>query len=58
MDLEEKLCLTFQIEYTIFNEKYTYNLKPNGDEISVNYDNREEYVNLYVDWILNKSVDV
>ncbi|CAB4065002.1 Zinc finger SWIM domain-containing protein 6,Zinc finger SWIM domain-containing protein 5,Zinc finger SWIM domain-containing protein 4,Probable E3 ubiquitin-protein ligase HERC4 [Lepeophtheirus salmonis] len=31
-------------------------LKPNGENIDVTLENRQEYINLYVDYILNKSV--
>lgn len=55
-DVEEDLCQTFQISYTIFGEVVTHNLKPRGDKIPVTKENRQEYVNLYVDYLLNKSI--
>lgn len=55
-DVEEDLCQTFQISYTIFGEVITHNLKPKGDKIPVTKENRQEYVNLYVDYLLNKSI--
>ena len=35
----------------------TKELKPDGERIVVTKDNREEYVKLYCDYILNKSVE-
>lgn len=55
-DVEEDLCHTFQISYTIFGEVITHNLKPKGDKITVTKENRQEYVDLYVDYLLNKSI--
>ncbi|KAM9726329.1 putative E3 ubiquitin-protein ligase HECTD2 [Menidia menidia] len=34
----------------------SYNLKPGGDKIPVSKQNRNEYVQLYVDFLLNKSI--
>lgn len=34
----------------------TYNLKENGEHIPVTNDNREEYVRLYLDWVLNTAI--
>lgn len=55
-DVKEDLCQTFQISYTVFGEVVTHSLKPKGDKIPVTEQNREEYVNLYVDYLLNKSI--
>lgn len=55
-DVKEDLCQTFQISYTVFGEVVTHSLKPKGDKIPVTEENREEYVNLYVDYLLNKSI--
>ncbi|KAL9983333.1 hypothetical protein ACROYT_G005487 [Oculina patagonica] len=55
-DVEEDLCQTFQISYTVFGEVVTHSLKPKGDRIPVTKENRQEYVNLYVDYLLNKSI--
>lgn len=34
----------------------TYNLKENGEHIPVTNENREEYVRLYLDWVLNTAI--
>lgn len=31
-------------------------LKPKGDEIPVSNENREEYVGIYLDWVLNTAI--
>lgn len=54
----ENLCLTFEVSYTSpFGDVKLHNLKENGAEIDVTAENRVEYVGLYVDWVLNKSVE-
>jgi len=54
----ENLCLTFQISYTSYlGEMIHVDLKENGVEIDVTAENRQEYVDLYVDWVLNKSIE-
>ncbi|XP_045543957.1 ubiquitin-protein ligase E3A isoform X5 [Salmo salar] len=57
-DVEEDMMITFQISQTdLFGEPITYDLKENGDKIPVTADNRKEFVSLYGDYILNKSVE-
>ncbi|XP_045553458.1 ubiquitin-protein ligase E3A isoform X3 [Salmo salar] len=57
-DVEEDMMITFQISQTdLFGEPITYDLKENGDQIPVGEDNRKEFVSLYGDYILNKSVE-
>uniref|UniRef100_A0A8C7KA49 Ubiquitin-protein ligase E3A n=1 Tax=Oncorhynchus kisutch TaxID=8019 RepID=A0A8C7KA49_ONCKI len=57
-DVEEDMMITFQISQTdLFGDPITYDLKENGDKIPVNADNRKEFVSLYSDYILNKSVE-
>ncbi|KAJ6244478.1 hypothetical protein M0813_21063 [Anaeramoeba flamelloides] len=57
-NVEETFVLTFQIVYkNVFGENVFVNLKKNGDKIPVTNENREEYVNLLVDWELNKSIE-
>ena len=34
----------------------TYNLKENGEHLLVSNTNREEYVKLYLDWVLNTAI--
>ncbi|XP_064808775.1 ubiquitin-protein ligase E3A-like [Oncorhynchus masou masou] len=57
-DVEEDMMITFQISQTdLFGDPITYDLKENGDKIPVSADNRKEFVSLYSDYILNKSVE-
>ena len=56
-DVENVFCLNFAVVEDVFGETQTKELKPNGENISVTKENREEYVKLYCDYILNKSVD-
>eukprot|EP00123_Amoebidium_parasiticum_P011940 comp21004_c0_seq1/m.28191 comp21004_c0_seq1/g.28191 ORF comp21004_c0_seq1/g.28191 comp21004_c0_seq1/m.28191 type:complete len:730 (-) comp21004_c0_seq1:291-2480(-) len=56
-DVEEVYQRTFQIEVDSFGVKTKVDLKPNGAMIPLTNANRHEYVQLYVDWVLNKSVE-
>lgn len=55
-NVEEVYQRNFEYSYEVFGEVKTVELKPGGSSISVNNDNREEYVTLYVDYMLNKSI--
>eukprot|EP00026_Physarum_polycephalum_P001542 Phypoly_transcript_01544.p1 GENE.Phypoly_transcript_01544~~Phypoly_transcript_01544.p1 ORF type:complete len:1030 (+),score=135.85 Phypoly_transcript_01544:65-3091(+) len=55
-DVEQAFDLTFQSAYEKFGETQYYDLKPDGANIPVTNKNRQEYVDLYVDWYFNKSV--
>ncbi|XP_061693993.1 probable E3 ubiquitin-protein ligase HECTD2 isoform X2 [Syngnathoides biaculeatus] len=55
-DVEEDLCLTFQVWREEMGVAKSYNLRPGGDKIPVTKQNRKEYVQLYVDFLLNKSI--
>ena len=39
-----------------FGEKLVIPLKPNGEKIMVDINNKDEYVELYLDWYFNKSI--
>ena len=56
-DIEDVFCLNFAIVEDVFGSNVTKELKPNGENLAVTKENREEYVKLYCDYILNKSVD-
>ncbi|CAH2001547.1 unnamed protein product [Acanthoscelides obtectus] len=56
-DLDEVFSLTFEITREIYGEMVTVPLKPNGANIKVTQENKQEYVDLYVDYIFNKSVE-
>ncbi|MED6275335.1 Ubiquitin-protein ligase E3A, partial [Characodon lateralis] len=56
--LEEDMMLTFQISHTdLFGNPMLYDLKEKGDQIPVTKENRQEFVHLYADYILNNSVE-
>ncbi|KAH8259636.1 hypothetical protein KR026_008191 [Drosophila bipectinata] len=57
-DFKEVFDLTFEISRDVFGESEMKCLKPNGNEMPVTLENREEFVNLYVDFVLNKSVEM
>ncbi|XP_075163815.1 HECT and RLD domain containing E3 ubiquitin ligase 4 isoform X2 [Haematobia irritans] len=56
-DFEETFDLHFEISRDIFGESTSEPLKPNGSNINVTKENRQEFVDLYVDFIFNKAVD-
>mmetsp|Transcript_23572 Transcript_23572/g.30811 ORF Transcript_23572/g.30811 Transcript_23572/m.30811 type:complete len:744 (+) Transcript_23572:165-2396(+) len=56
-DVETMADLTFQLSYEVFGEIKSIDLKPNGSNIPVTKDNRQEYVDLYVQWLLEKSIE-
>lgn len=55
-DVEGVYQRNFEYSYEMFGEVKTVELKPGGSSIPVTNGNREEYVALYVDYVLNKSV--
>ncbi|XP_032649043.1 putative E3 ubiquitin-protein ligase HECTD2 [Chelonoidis abingdonii] len=55
-NVEEDFYSTFQVFQEEFGVIKSHNLKPGGDKIPVTAQNRKEYVQLYVDFILNKSI--
>ena len=58
-DVKATFETTFQISFeNSFGEKLTVDLKENGGEVVVDESNRQEYVDLYVDYLLTSSVAV
>ncbi|KAF7253197.1 Ubiquitin-protein ligase E3A [Varanus komodoensis] len=56
--VEDDMMITFQISHTdLFGNPMMHDLKENGDKIPITNENRKEFVNLYSDYILNKSVE-
>uniref|UniRef100_A0A4W5JLM8 HECT-type E3 ubiquitin transferase n=1 Tax=Hucho hucho TaxID=62062 RepID=A0A4W5JLM8_9TELE len=55
-NVEEDFYLTFQVFQEELGVVRSYNLKPGGDKIPVNKQNRKEYVQLYAGFLLNKSI--
>lgn len=56
-DLETTLCYAFDIEREVYDERRRIELKPGGSSIMVNQKNKQEFVDLYVDYIFNKSCE-
>ncbi|XP_078602586.1 ubiquitin-protein ligase E3A-like isoform X1 [Branchiostoma floridae x Branchiostoma japonicum] len=57
-DVEEDFMATFCVGMSdLFGGSSTHELKENGNNVPVTVDNRQEYVDLYADYILNKSVE-
>lgn len=55
-DVEEDFCMNFQVCQDHCGHIKTLELKQGGIHIPVTRENRKEYVDLYIDWVLNKSV--
>ncbi|XP_063708431.1 ubiquitin-protein ligase E3A isoform X2 [Culicoides brevitarsis] len=57
-DMEDTFVQTFKITYQdVFGDTITHELKPDGDSIFVNQENKFEFVELYADFMLNKSIE-
>ncbi|KAJ5077046.1 e3 ubiquitin-protein ligase hectd2-related [Anaeramoeba ignava] len=56
-DIKEVYDRNFQIEYESFGQIKTYDLKPNAENIILTEENRKEYVDLYVEFELVKSIE-
>lgn len=55
-DVEAVFMRKFEVTYDVFGEEKTVELKEGGSQIALTNDNREEYVELYVNYVLNVSV--
>ena len=55
-NVEDDFMLNFEISYTEFDIVKTVPLKENGKSIPLTNENRKEFVDLYVDFLLNKSI--
>lgn len=55
-DVEDIFDLTFQVTYEAYGESRTYDLKPGGGDVPVTKANKQEYVDLYVQYLLDSSV--
>lgn len=57
-DLEDVFMQTFRISYQdVFGSVIHYDLKENGDDINVTQENKYEFIDLYANFLLNKSVE-
>ena len=52
--LQDTFCLTFSVEMDYFGDVRTIPLKQGGEDIPVTEENRHEYVELMVDYLLNR----
>eukprot|EP00057_Strongylocentrotus_purpuratus_P032008 XP_786362.2 PREDICTED: ubiquitin-protein ligase E3A [Strongylocentrotus purpuratus] len=56
--VEETFLMNFMISYIdVFGNTITHDLKENGAQIPVTVENRKEFVDLYADFILNRSIE-
>ena len=55
-NLKENLDTTFTVSVDNFGEKKIIPLKPNGENTFIDYENKNEYVDLYVNWFFNDSI--
>ncbi|KAL0832902.1 hypothetical protein ABMA28_001047 [Loxostege sticticalis] len=56
-DVEDVFSLCFAVNTEVFDQIQVHPLKEDGENISVTHENKQEYVDLYVDFLLNKSVE-
>lgn len=56
-DVENVFCRSFVAEIDTFGERQCIPLVPNGDKVMVTQANKGEFVALYTDFLLNKSVE-
>ena len=55
-NLKQDLDSDFTVVDDKFGEKIIINLKKDGNKIQVDVNNKDEYVDLYLDWYFNKSI--
>ena len=55
-DVEADLTTFFAVEEEVFGEMQTHELKPGGSNLPVTSGNKQEYVELYTQWVLQESV--
>jgi ubiquitin-protein ligase E3 A len=55
-DVEDIFCLVFEVTWMELGEEKRIELKPDGANISVTKENKEEYVLRYVRWLLVDSI--
>lgn len=57
-DIENDIMATFEVGYQdAFGQNLTHNLKENGSTIAVTHENKQEFVELYADFLLNGIID-
>ncbi|PIK41851.1 putative E3 ubiquitin-protein ligase HERC4 [Apostichopus japonicus] len=55
-DVEDVFCLSFEYSDTVYGTVETNELIPGGSNIAVTKENKEKYVDCYVDFVVNSSV--
>ncbi|KAL6753460.1 hypothetical protein V8C86DRAFT_3019437 [Haematococcus lacustris] len=55
-DVEATFCRTFEVEYDFFGDMRKVELLPGGSLTPVTAANRQQYVQLYCEWLLTKSI--
>ena len=55
-NLKEELDSNFTVIDDKFGEKLVIPLKENGENIMIDNTNKDEYIDLYLDWYFNKSI--
>ena len=56
-NISDVFCLTFEVTVETFGHIQQVKLCPNGEEREVNLSNRQEYLELYIDYLVNKSIE-
>ena len=56
-DVEDVFCLSFEISHECMGESVDVELVPGGAEVPVTSSNRSQYVYLYTDYMLNRSIE-
>ena len=56
-NLKEELDSNFTVVDDKFGEKLVIPLKENGENIMIDNNNKDEYVDLYLEWYFNKSIN-
>lgn len=55
-NVQQDFMMKFEVSFTEFDVVKSVPLKENGHNIDLTNENRKEYVDLYVDYLLNKSI--
>lgn len=56
-NIEDTIGTNFEVEVENFGSKEVIELKPNGSNIPLTFENKQEYIDLYLDWKFNISVE-
>jgi hypothetical protein len=55
-NLKETLDSNFTVTLDVYGEKKIFPLKPNGENIMIDFNNKDEFVELYINWFFNESI--